>query len=332
MMETIKARNTPEAYTEALQLMRLGAKEYPSRNGPVMAMPCPVMLEITNPLERVLFDPIRQANPYFHVMEFIWVMAGQNDVAWLEQFNARYRSYAEDDGKVHGAYGYRWINHFKVNQLLSIVQLLRDDPSSRRGVVGMWDPASDLQDKRDLPCNTHIYFRVIGEKLEMTVCNRSNDLIWGMLGANVVVFTMLQQLIAESLGRECGPYRVFTNNLHMYESLPKFAEIWQTRVTHDPYRDFVHPVHSLLTGNETLEQFLLDAKWFLATHTESLTYTDGRPLQCEWFRNVARPMRLEYKSRQSSKMGGLLVCNDWIEEIQDDAWRRACELWEEWHE
>lgn len=318
-MESIKARNAPEAYVEMLNLMRLGAKEYPSRNGPVLAMPCPVMLEITNPLERVIFDPIRQANPYFHVMEFVWMIAGMNDVTWLEQFNARYRAYAEDDGKVHGAYGYRWTTHFKQNQILQCFQMLRDDPGTRRAVIGMWDPRVDLQDKRDLPCNTHIYFRILDEKLEMTVCNRSNDLIWGMLGANVVHMTMLQQLLAESLKRECGPYRVFTNNLHMYKSLPKFEAIWETILCHDPYRNL--PIgHKLLTDGELLEKFLWDARDFIEKGVE-------QKYQCRWFNAVVKPMYAEYMWRRS----GMKKAESYIPLIEDDAWRRACELWEEWH-
>lgn len=316
----IKARNAPEAYTEALQAMRLNAEKYPSRNGTVMAMPCPVVLEITNPLERVIYDPIRMCNPYFHVMEFVWVMAGMNDVNWIEQFNKGYRAYAEDNGLVHGAYGHRWYTHFKTNQLLSVWQLLRDDPSTRRAVIGMWDPQADLQVKRDLPCNTHIYFRIIDERLEMTVCNRSNDLIWGMLGANVVVFTLLQQLLAEALGKECGPYRVFTNNLHIYKNLPKFESIWETIVTHDPYREFTQSAHRLLTGNEFLEKFIWDARAMIYKGVEA-------KLQTAWFNNVAMPMFMEYKRRKGDK--GI---SNLVRTIEDEPWRKACELWEEWHE
>jgi len=316
----IKARNAPEAYVEALTMMRLHGKEYPSRNGDVIALAEPALLEITNPLERVLFDPIRQANPYFHVMEFIWMIAGANDVGWLEQFNARYRAYAEDDGKVHGAYGYRWTSHFRNNQLLSIHAMLRDDPSTRRAVLGMWDPRVDLQSKRDLPCNTHIYFRVLDEKLEMTVCNRSNDLIWGMLGANVVHMTMLQELLAQALKRECGPYRVFTNNLHMYKSIPKFESIWETTLVHDPYRDLAIG-HRLLGDGELLEKFLWDARDFMARGVE-------RKYACSWFNDVAKPMFAEYMWRKS----GMKRPESYVKLIQDDAWKEACRLWEEWHE
>jgi hypothetical protein len=315
----IKARNAPEAYVEALTSMRLNAVHDNSRNGQVLVMPCPTVLEITNPLERILYDPIRQANPYFHTMEFVWMMAGMNDVRWLEQFNKRYREYAEPQTDlVHGAYGHRWFSHFKVNQILSVYILLRDDPGTRRAVIGMWDPTTDLQNKRDLPCNTHIYLRIVNEKLEMTVCNRSNDLVWGMLGANVVHMTMLQQLLSEALGRECGPYRVFTNNLHVYKNLPNFEDVYATTVVHDPYRNFSLG-HRLISRGEILEKFIWDARTFIYGGAHSRMHT-------LWFQDVARPMFSEYRRRLGE--GNV----SYIQMIHDEPLRHACQEWEKWHE
>jgi hypothetical protein len=143
-----------------------------------------------------------------------------------------------------------------------------------------------------------------------------------MLGANVVHMTLLQQLLAEALKRECGPYRVMSNNLHVYKSTPRFESIWETTLTHDPYRDFVHPTHSLLTGDELFEEFLWDAR--------DLVYKGaGKRLRTKWFQNVAVPMYLEYRLRKADIER---VDKGHIDEIKDDAWAQACRLWEEWHE
>lgn len=53
--------------------------------------------------------------------------------------------------------------------------------------------------------------------LDITVTNRSNDLIWGLLGANYVTFSVLQEYMAARLGVEVGQYHHFTNNLHVYD-------------------------------------------------------------------------------------------------------------------
>lgn len=52
--------------------------------------------------------------------------------------------------------------------------------------------------------------------LDMTVTNRSNDLVWGMLGANVVHFSFLQEYLASMLGVGVGHYHQMTNDLHIY--------------------------------------------------------------------------------------------------------------------
>ena len=78
----------------------------------------------------------------------------------------------------------------------------------------MWDGSCDLDTHHnDLPCNTHIYFRVVDGKLNMTVCNRSNDVIWGMTGANAVHMTMLQELIAAEADIPIGSYLVSSRSV-----------------------------------------------------------------------------------------------------------------------
>jgi hypothetical protein len=90
----------------------------------------------------------------------------------------------------------------------------------------MWSVVDDLDmDAKDLPCNTHIYFRVQGKTLHMTVCNRSNDLVWGALGSNIVHFSFLHELIAKGAGLQVGTMFQFTNNLHIYERHWHFLDV-----------------------------------------------------------------------------------------------------------
>jgi len=291
-MKVISDRNVPGAYCEAFWKMRVWAKEGMSRNGPVMEAK-DVFLEIYHPDERVLFDPVRLANPFFHMMEFIWMMSGSKDVAWIKQFNKNMESYAEENGLIHGAYGHRWRNHFGVDQIIETHNLLKYDRGTRRAVIGMWDPEADLfMDFRDLPCNTHIYATIEDNGLEFTVLNRSNDLIWGMLGANVVHMTMLQQILAESLGVPLASYKVFTKNLHIYKALPNFEDLWRTCTHYDPYgRETIIPA-PILEGTP-LSEFLLECEGFVKGH------------KCEnhWLTHTAAPMRQAYLARIAGESG-----------------------------
>ena len=210
------AVNVNDWYTSALYTLRDGEIEK-TRNGHVRTLQSPQLFTVQNPRERVLFHPKRNANPYLHVMETVWMFAGSNEVDFLLPFSKQMGEYA-NDGVVNGANGLRWRTHFNRDQIIGTIQELKERPDSRQAVIAMYDPSQDYSPHwKDRPCNTHIYFRVVNGKLDMTVCNRSNDVVWGMCGANAVHMTYLQELVASGIRRPVGRYHVMTNNLHIYE-------------------------------------------------------------------------------------------------------------------
>lgn len=142
----------------------------------------------------------------------------------------------------------------------------------------------------------------------MTVCNRSNDAIWGMMGANVVHMTFLQELIAFAVGVDLGVYRVYTNNLHIYEEMPRFAEIWKTP---GPQPRPVDPF-PLLREGENWEQFMSDCEWLV--NGAEFFYT-------KWFRGVALPIYHAYLQKEKR--------DHYIELIEADDWKLACYEWAE---
>ena len=221
--------NIPEMYSELMLTIRMFGVREDTRNGAVLTLQEPLIVKVRNPRERILNDEVRLANPFFHVMEFVWMMAGSNDAEWIGNFNQQMLTYAEDDGHLHAAYGHRWMKAFGMNQISTIIRRLKADPRDRRCVLGMWSPQFDLDiEAKDIPCNTHIYFRVVKDRLNMLVCNRSNDVIWGMTGANAVHMTMLQEVIARASGIELGEYHVITNNAHVYCDLPNLDKMLNT--------------------------------------------------------------------------------------------------------
>jgi thymidylate synthase len=167
-----------------------------------------------------MFWPERDANPFFHLMESLWMLAGRNDVEFVSRYVARMRDFSDDGVTFHGAYGYRWRVHFGRDQLEVIINALRADKDDRRQVLSMWDADVDLGRKgKDLPCNLQAIFAIaVDGRLDMTVTNRSNDLIWGAYGANAVHFSYLHEYVARSVGVEQGVYRQVSNNLHAYKA------------------------------------------------------------------------------------------------------------------
>lgn len=237
-MKVLSARNVHQALPLGLDsLIREGVTES-SRNGDVLVYPTPVTTVYSSPTERCIFHKERVFNPFFFLMESLWMLSGRDDTAWLVRFNKQMQSYSDDGTRFHGAYGYRWRKFFDMDQLDYIVDLLNNKPNSRRAVLQIWNCTSDLntdESGKDMPCNLLVTFRMNNGSLDITVMNRSNDVIWGAYGANAVHFSFLQEYMAGRLGVQVGKYYQISNNFHVYkEILDKFSGI----VIHapDPYR------------------------------------------------------------------------------------------------
>lgn len=182
-----------------------------------------VITEYERPCERVLFNPARDANPFFHFFESLWILAGRRDVGFLSQFNSTIKNYSDNGDTFHAAYGYRLRRHFRtgdgeeIDQLVRVIEMLREEPDTRRAVMMIWDPREDLAThSRDIPCNDTVMFKLRDKVLDMTVCNRSNDAIWGAYGANAVQFSVLQEFVAHTVNADVDYYRQVSDNFHVY--------------------------------------------------------------------------------------------------------------------
>lgn len=296
-----------------------------TRNGPAYVFPDPVMSIYIRPMERVLFSRHRSANPFFHLFESLWMLGGQNKSDYLDQFVSDFGSrYAEDDGVLHGAYGYRWRYHFDFDQIDVVIDRLRANPNDRRAVIQMWDSRIDLRSinddqKKDLPCNTQIYFRVYVSHgysfLRMTVMCRSNDVIWGAYGANAVHFSILQEYIASRLGLNIGAYYQFSNNFHVYVQP-------YTKITTKPL-DFSDLYSQNQQGNLVVPMFR-EYSSHAYQDIERFLNQEKKGYKNKWFSQIAQPMLEAHKLYKLKEYKQALSV---ITQMQDSDWRLACLIW-----
>lgn len=348
-----KADTVSQALSNGLHYLRVGGIKQPSRVGDVIVSRMPVMTVYQNPLNRVLFSPIRDANPFFHVMEALWMLAGRDDLPWLTQFNKRFASYSDDGGQTQpGAYGYRWRNYFGYDQLETIITELKHNPQTRRAVLAMWDGGtrptkvggdlyyneglgdlmSAIAGSNDVPCNTHAYFDTIDGKLNMTVCCRSNDILWGAYGANAVHFSFLLEYVAAATGIPMGVYRQFSNNFHMYTNVVAEEHIM-------PLVRDVEASDRYLTGSYASRTYVqpdLRRVPLVAADEEPLAYTLDTFFQHEnvmdpsfsfgvrFMDTVAAPM---YRAWQAHKDKDYRTAIEIAETVKAEDWKIACVEW-----
>lgn len=315
-MQVIAVRNVGEALVVGLQAVAENGLLRDSRNGPVRVFETPVATFYEKPKERVLFYPERDANPFFHFMEGLWMIAGRNDVEWISRYNASIANYSDDGVTFHGAYGYRWRKHFGFDQLKTIATMLRLNPEDRRVVLQMWDPKADLGlDGKDFPCNTAAKFRIVDGRLDMTVENRSNDMIWGAYGANAVHFSMLQEFMAAWIGVEVGHYWQFSTNFHSYVSTFEKHE----DLLHVPSEDYytTGKVESFPMVNGDINVWQNELDMFI-NEGEVMGYTD------RFFKRVALPIHRTWRLWKAKEHLAALAA---IKECEASDWRKACDEW-----
>jgi hypothetical protein len=245
-MYVIRARNVNDAYPQGAQLLQDHGVPMASRYGDTLEVRGPVATIYERPRERVLFDCVRDANPFFHFFEALWILAGRQDVAFLTQFASRMGEFSDNGDTFHAAYGHRlrhWPAEYPkvslyaegLDQLEDAISMLRNDPTDRRVVLSIWDPARDLATRsKDIPCNDTLKFEARHGALDLTLFNRSNDLIWGTYGANPVQFSYIQEYVAGMAGLPVGQFWQVSGNYHVYRELyaKKCGDI------HSSYLDF----------------------------------------------------------------------------------------------
>jgi len=177
----------------------------------------PAFFEFKNPANQLLLLDKRKFNPFFAVVESAWVLSGRNELSDLQTIISNYNQFSDDGNTLNGAYGFRIQSYFEINQLESLITLLKKDRETRRAVITLYAPKDLINnDSFDIPCNTSIFCKIRNSKLDITIINRSNDLYLG-IPYNIFVFNVLQQYIANRLGIEIGTQRHFTDCLHLYE-------------------------------------------------------------------------------------------------------------------
>ena len=136
-MKTVYARNVNEAYAIGMNMLSSSGIKEESRFGSVLVMPSPVTTTYLQPTERVLFNVQRDCNPFFHLMESLWMLHGRNDVEWIERYSSSIGQFSDNGVNFNAAYGHRWRQHFELDQIPLVINELKDNPDSRRAVLGL---------------------------------------------------------------------------------------------------------------------------------------------------------------------------------------------------
>jgi len=173
------------------------------------------LIEIRLPRARLSRSETR-GKAFSSLGELCWYLAGTDRLDFIAYYIPQYVGESDDGKTLYGAYGPRLLAHNGINQIANVIALLREKPTSRRAVIQLFDAQDLVERHTEIPCTTTLQFLLRDGRVDLVVTMRSNDAYLG-LPHDTFCFTMLQEIVARSIGAELGIYRHFAASMHIYE-------------------------------------------------------------------------------------------------------------------
>lgn len=133
--------------------------------------------------------------------------------AWQSIFKPRLRE---------GLFTYTYAERL-AEQWAPLLNRLQTTPTTRRGILCIWDRRSDLYQPKEVPCTIACQYTIRYGALQALYYTRSNDLV-NFWVADTYLYAKMQEWIAEKLGVKRGRLMHITGSLHIYFKDLKFAE------------------------------------------------------------------------------------------------------------
>lgn len=169
------------------------------------------------------------------VHELIWMLSGNSRIDYLRENKVRiwdewasvsYRpELGYEDGDLGPVYGVQWRSWraigrppsqyvYNIDQIETIVNQLRNDPTSRRIILSAWN-AGQIHLMKLPPCHCFAQFLVRNGQLSCLVYLRSWDLFLGG-PFNIAQYALLTHVLAHVAGYGVGELIVTSGDTHIY--------------------------------------------------------------------------------------------------------------------
>lgn len=208
-----------------------------------------VTLHLTDPLANIITIPERKLNYSFMVAEWLWIMAGRDDVPGVAYYNPNIVQFSDDGARFFGAYGPK-----VAGQLPYVLDALTRDPSTRQAVLTIWRESPRAT--RDVPCTVAMQFLIRENALHLIVTMRSSD-AWLGIPYDIYNFTRLQAAVAAELRATAtrpelatlrlGTFTLQLGSSHLYQ--PHFAQAVAISDTYRLDRD-LRPLNAIGRSTE----------------------------------------------------------------------------------
>ena len=156
------------------------------------------------------------------IYELLWFLKGDTNIKFLTDNGVHiWDEWADENGNLGSVYGKQWrswetADGRVVDQISSVVDLIKNHPDSRRMLVCAWNPGEI--DKMALPpCHCLFQFYVADGKLSCQLYQRSADVFLGV-PFNIASYSLLTMMIAQVAGLKPGEFIHTFGDAHIYRN------------------------------------------------------------------------------------------------------------------
>lgn len=135
----------------------------------------------------------------------------------LEEFVNKIKeddNFAKKHGNLGPVYGKQWRDFGGNDQLLNVINDIKNNPDSRRLIISAWNPGENHLMALP-PCHAFMQFYVNGDKLSLQLYQRSADVFLGV-PFNIASYSLLLMMVAQVTGLKAHEFVHTMGDTHIY--------------------------------------------------------------------------------------------------------------------
>lgn len=184
------------------------------------------------------------------IYELLWFLSGDTHVNYLQENGVRIwnewateeqcAKFGREAGDLGPVYGHQWRNFGgKVDQIQRAIDLVKNNPESRRIIVTGWNP-QECDQVALPPCHTLFQFYVENGELSCQLYQRSADIFLGV-PFNIASYSLLTMMIAQVCDLKPGDFVHTFGDLHLYVNHLDQAKLQLSREPRDLPQMLLNP-------------------------------------------------------------------------------------------
>ena len=166
------------------------------------------------------------------IYELLWFINGETNIKYLKENGVKiWDAWADKNGDLGPVYGSQWRNwnNEKIDQISNLIELIKNNPNSRRMLVSAWNPSvlpdtnkgfdeNIMNGKAALPpCHAFFQFYVSKKKLSCQLYQRSADIFLGV-PFNIASYALFTHMIAHVCKLDVGDFVHTFGDAHIYNN------------------------------------------------------------------------------------------------------------------